>query len=125
MCWSTTYLLVISGCKCKEVDVFKPQYQLQSVKLINNFAFKLNLDLNPGGCCVSGPSVGGSVAAVLQRLCSGAFNLLRCRGAAGGSGPRRPALHPQQCPQPPALCQVNKTHSHLLSVASSCLKASS
>ena len=73
--------------------------------------------------CVSGPGVGGSVAAVLQWLCSGALSLLRCRGAAGGSGPRRPTLHPQQCPQPPALCQVHKSHSHLVSVPSSGLRA--
>lgn len=56
--------------------------------------------------CVSGSSVGSSVAAVLQWPCSGAISMLRCPGAAGGSRPRRPELRPQQCPQPPSLCQV-------------------
>lgn len=59
--------------------------------------------------CVSGSSVGSSVAAVLQWLCSGAISLLRCPGAPGGSRPRRPELRSQQCPQPPSLCQVHET----------------
>lgn len=66
-------------------------------------------------CCLSGSSVGGSVAAVLQRLRPGALSVLRCRGAAGGARPRGPALRPQQRPQPPALRQVRQRLSHLAS----------
>lgn len=65
-------------------------------------------------CCgFSGSSTWVSVGTVLQWLCSGAHRLLRCCGSARRTGTRRPALHSEQCSQPPAICQVNAAHIHI------------
>lgn len=60
--------------------------------------------------CVLGPSPAVPVGTVLQRLCCDPVCLLWCCGAAGGSGPCRPAVRPQQRPQPPPLSQVFQIH---------------